>query len=184
MLVLAKQSWIRDTKREHPWPEMVIITWLTVKNRCFSEFSTKGTKCFLFSGVSVYWLSIWSRLMWEKKVFLWVEGTPFHLSYRIDAPIFRTYPCVNLIKDVSRRWRTNIRELTIPCAHVSQRIPLSRKTPFSCARRWDGKREWWGNFFSTLRKCEKRCRIKELAWFDIRRQSQRVEMYQQKIRRN
>lgn len=134
--------------------------------------------------VSVYWLSIWSRLMWEKKVFFWVEGSPFHLSYRIDAPIFRTYPCVNLIKDVSRRWRTNIREITKARAHVSQRIPLSRKTPFSCARRWDGKRELWNNFFSTLRKCEKRCRIKELAWFDIRRQSQRVEMYQQKIRRN
>ena len=136
------------------------------------------------SGVSVYWLSIWSRLMWEKKVFFWVEGSPFHLSYRIDAPIFRTYPCVNLIKDVSRRWRTNIREITTARAHVSQRIPLSRKTPFSCARRWDGKRELWNNFFSTLRKCEKRCRIKELAWFDIRRQSQRMEMYQQKIRRN
>ena len=180
----TKQSWMRDTKREHPWPEMVIITWLTVKNRCFTEFSTKGTKCFLFSGVSLYWLSIWSRLMWEKKVFFLGRRVTPPPELPIDAPIFRTYPWVNLIKDVSRRWRTNIRELTTARAHVSQRIPLSRKTPFSCARLWDGKRELWDNFFSTLRKCEKRCRIKELAWFDLRRQSQRVEMYQQKIRRN
>ena len=148
------------------------------------KIDTKGTT------VSAFWFLVYQyigcrsgpSLYERKKVFAGWKGHPS--TWAIHGCNNFSFLSLCELKDVSPRRRTNIRELTTPCAHVSQRIPLSRKTPFSCARRWDGKRELWDNYFSTLRKCEKGCRIKELAWFDIRRKSQRVEIYQQRIRRN
>ena len=123
------------------------------------KIDTKGTT------VSAFWFLVYQyigcrsgpALYERKKVFAGWKGHP---------STWATHRCSNFsflslweLKDVSPRWRTNIRELTTQCAHLSQRILSSHKTPFSCARPWHLKRELWDNFFSRLRKCEKRCRM-------------------------
>ena len=82
-----------------------------------------------------------------------------------EYPPVRTFPCVNL--KMSRFAGECIYILCLGSRFSAD--SFAKKNPFQLGA--EKGKERCGTFFF-VRKCEKRCRIKELAWFDIRRQSQ------------